>query len=55
MLLSGVAGSALDSALFLWLAFDSTAGWWQLAVVKVAVLALATPAAVALRRRLAPA
>lgn len=49
---SSFAGGCLDSALFLWVAFGSTHGWWQLAIAKAVVIALATPAALAARRAL---
>lgn len=52
VVLSSLAGGVADSALFLWLAFDSTAGWWQLAVVKAAVIACAVPIARKARRDL---
>ena len=42
---SSMAGGMLDSAVFLHIAFDSTDGWWQLAVVKFAVIAAFLPVA----------
>lgn len=45
VLISGMAGAFVDSAAFLYVAFGSFEGWWQLAVVKIAVLAVATPVA----------
>lgn len=54
VLLSSLVGGAIDSALFLWLAFDSTKGWWQLAVVKAAIIALATPIAWEARNHVLP-
>lgn len=51
VLLSSWVGAAVDSALFLWLAFDSTTGWWQLALAKCSIVAIATPLAVLARRR----
>jgi uncharacterized PurR-regulated membrane protein YhhQ (DUF165 family) len=49
--LSSVAGSCIDSALFLRIAFGSIHGWWQLAVAKSVIVILVTPAAWAVRRR----
>jgi uncharacterized PurR-regulated membrane protein YhhQ (DUF165 family) len=56
--LSGVLASVVDSILFLWIAFDDVNGWWQLFVVKSAIVLLASPIALAARdllRRRAPA
>lgn len=50
VLVSSIAGSFLDSALFLRLAFDSYDGWWQLAVAKSLVVVLAAPLAWGVRR-----
>ena len=50
VLLSSCLGALADSALFLHLAFDSTAGWWQLAVVKSAVILAMLPIAMGVRR-----
>jgi len=50
VLVSSVAGSFLDSALFLWIAFGSTAGWWQLAVAKSLIVAAFAPLAWGVRR-----
>lgn len=55
VIVSSMAGACLDSILFLWIAFDSTDGWWQLAVVKTVIVLLATPAATASRSALQPA
>jgi len=49
VILSSVVGGAVDSALFLLIAFGSTTGWWQLAVVKAAIVLAATPVARRLR------
>jgi hypothetical protein len=51
--ISGVAASVVDSILFLWIAFDSTHGWWQLFVVKSLFVLAASPVAYALRRKYA--
>jgi uncharacterized PurR-regulated membrane protein YhhQ (DUF165 family) len=45
VLVSSVAGSFLDSALFLRIAFGSYDGWWQLAVAKSLIVLLASPLA----------
>jgi len=50
---SSVAGGALDSAVFLRIAFDSVAGWWQLAVAKAVIVALFLPVAWWSRRAVA--
>jgi len=50
VVLSSVAGSFVDSALFLHLAFGSTMGWWQLAVAKSAIVLAVSPLALAARR-----
>ena len=52
VILSSFVGALADSALFLQIAFHSTDGWWQLAVVKSAVIALAVPFAWKARRDL---
>jgi hypothetical protein len=52
IVISGYVGAFADSTLFLWVAFGSLYGWWQLATVKIVVLMAATPAAAVLRRRL---
>lgn len=52
VLISSIIGSAADSALFLWIAFDTTNGWWQLAAVKSLVVLLALPIAGKVRRDL---
>lgn len=49
VLASSIAGACLDSALFLWLAFDTSDGWWRLAVAKCLIVAAATPGAWAVR------
>lgn len=51
VILSSVAGSFLDSALFLRIAFGSYDGWWQLAVAKSAIVALAAPIAWLIRQQ----
>lgn len=43
--LSSWAGAALDSAIFVRLAFHSYEGWWQLAVAKCVIVAMAAPLA----------
>lgn len=48
--LSGLAASLLDSALFLFIAFGSTAGWWQMGVAKALIVLAATPVAWVVRR-----
>jgi len=53
VIVSGWAGSFLDSAVFLWIAFGSLHGWWQLSVVKIVVLMVITPVAALVRSRLA--
>ena len=53
MIAAGFAVSCFVLLLFLWIAFGSLHGWWQLSVVKIAVLMLATPVAALIRRRLA--
>jgi uncharacterized PurR-regulated membrane protein YhhQ (DUF165 family) len=50
--ISGYAASAVDSALFVRLAFHSYNGWWQLTVAKIAFVMLATPVAYGIRRAL---
>lgn len=52
VIVSGYIGSFVDSTLFLWIAFGSLHGWWQLAVVKIAVLMAVTPLAAVIRSRL---
>lgn len=52
--ISGYAASAVDSALFVRLAFHSYDGWWQLTVVKIVFVALATPVAYGIRRLVVP-
>lgn len=54
VLISSVAGSFLDSALFLRIAFGSYHGWWQLAVAKSLIVVLASPVAWEVRRRVVP-
>lgn len=54
VLISSVAGSFLDSALFLRIAFGSFHGWWQLAVAKSVIVCLAAPVAWYVRKRLTP-
>lgn len=49
---SSIVGAVLDSILFLYVAFDSTHGWWQLAFAKCVIVAVATPLAWAARRAL---
>lgn len=53
VIVSGWAGSFIDSTIFVRLAFGSYRGWWQLGLVKAAIVAAATPGAYAVRRRLA--
>lgn len=55
VIVSGYVGAFVDSTVFLWIAFGSVTGWWQLAVVKIVVLMLATPVAAACRRQWSPA
>lgn len=50
VIVSGWVGSFVDSAVFVRIAFHSYTGWWQLGLVKAAIVALATPAAYAVRR-----
>ena len=50
VLLAGVAGSFVDSAVFIRLAFGDWTGWWQLAVVKGAIVLAFTPAAWGIRQ-----
>lgn len=50
--LSGVLASVVDSLLFLWIAFDSVHGWWDLFVVKSLFVLLGSLVALVLRRRL---
>jgi len=50
VVLSSIAGSFLDSALFLRLAFHSYDGWWQLAVAKSLIVVLVSPVAWGVRR-----
>ena len=52
VLISGVVGGFLDSALFVRIAFGSWSGWWQLGIAKAIVVAAATPAAWVARRAL---
>jgi uncharacterized PurR-regulated membrane protein YhhQ (DUF165 family) len=52
VVLSSVAGSFLDSALFLRIAFGSYHGWWQLAVAKSLIVGLAAPVAWFIRRQM---
>ena len=58
--LSGAVGGAIDSALFLYIAFGSTTGWWQLTVAKTAIVLATVPLAkearkhVISRRRISP-
>lgn len=52
VVVSGVLASVVDSILFLWIAFDSTHGWWDLFVVKSLFVLLAAPVAYAARRSL---
>lgn len=50
VLASSIVGACVDSVLFLWLAFDTTQGWWQLAVAKCLIVAAAVPFAQVSRR-----
>lgn len=52
--LSGILASIVDSVLFLWIAFDSTHGWWDLFVVKSLFVLAASFVALAARRALRP-
>lgn len=54
VLVSSVAGSFLDSALFLRIAFGSYDGWWQLGVAKSLIVAVAAVVAWEVRRRAVP-
>lgn len=52
VLLSSVAGGALDSWLFLRVAFGAdvaAAGWWRLAIAKAIIVGVVTPLAIMLR------
>lgn len=51
---SSVIGGAVDSAVFLQLAFGSTRGWWQLGVAKAVLVAAAIPLAKAVKARAVP-
>lgn len=51
---SGWAAGFLDSAVFVRIAFGSFAGWWQLGVAKLVVIAAITPLSWAARRWLVP-
>lgn len=54
VLLSSVLGGALDSWLFLRIAFGSEAaadGWWRLAIAKAVIVAVVTPLAILVRRQ----
>jgi hypothetical protein len=51
VLAAGCAGSLVDSAVFVRLAFHSFTGWWQLGVVKALIVLLATPVAYEVRQR----
>lgn len=55
VLASSCVGALLDSYLFLIVAFDSSRGWWQLAVAKSVIVLAVTPLAWGVRRTLAPA
>lgn len=50
VVVSGWVGSLVDSAVFVRLAFHSYHGWWQLGIAKAVIVALATPAAYAVRQ-----
>lgn len=52
VIISGVVGGFLDSALFVRIAFNSWSGWWQLGIAKAIVVAIATPVAWIVRRAL---
>lgn len=54
VVISSVAGSFLDSALFLRIAFGSYHGWWQLAVAKSLIVLCAAPVAWGVRQRAVP-
>lgn len=51
--ISGYAASAVDSALFVRIAFGSFDGWWQLWLVKTLFVLAATPVAWLVRRSVA--
>jgi uncharacterized PurR-regulated membrane protein YhhQ (DUF165 family) len=50
--ISGYVAGFIDSAVFLRIAFDSWAGWWQLGIAKAIVVMIATPVVWGLRRAL---
>lgn len=52
--ISGWAAGFIDSAVFVRIAFGSFAGWWQLGVAKLVVVAVATPVSWMVRRWLVP-
>lgn len=52
--ISGYLAGFVDSAVFLRLAFDSWAGWWQLGIAKAIVVLAATPVAWLVRRIVIP-
>lgn len=43
--LSGTVGGIIDSTLFLYIAFGSTTGWWQLALAKTFIVLATVPLA----------
>lgn len=49
---SGYIAGFIDSAVFVRIAFDSWAGWWQLGIAKAIVIMFATPIAWGCRRAL---
>lgn len=52
--ISGWAAGFIDSAVFVRIAFGSFAGWWQLGVAKMIVIAFVTPITWLARRYLIP-
>lgn len=52
VILSGVVGGAIDSLLFVRIAFGSFSGWWQLAIAKAIVIVIATPVAIIARKNI---
>lgn len=54
VVVSGWLGSLVDSAIFMRIGFHSLSGWWQLGVVKAAIVAIATPGAYAVRKHVVP-
>lgn len=52
VLVSSIIGAALDSAVFLWLAFDTADGWWRLAIAKVVIILAVSPLALGVKHAL---